>query len=543
MSNDTTDHDGGTSTPARRARAECRETGQSCGGGQTAGGGAPALADVSRRTVLGGLTALAAGSLTFGSASSARSDVPRPTVEGPIEGGARTGRPQGAAPIDFQAYGYVEEEFFVSGEARNDDFFSDGEQADDAAEYKTRIVVYRPRSPRRFNGSVYAEWLNVSTQVDAPVAWPNGFDSLMRNGTAVALVSAQEVGVDDSALGLDLVSWDPERYGDLQHPGDEYALDIFAQAVRALSRRNRGFSRRRGEPAPMGRHRVRHALATGHSQSAFFLLRYINLVAPVYGIVDGFVPAGSPLTTARADLAPILWFNSEDEAGGFGFGEDSDDDSDDGGIDIPTTGLNLDALEPGPRDDEGLFKLWEVAGASHVNNWLSRWSGAVRRRDFQGLEPDFDPDRAGQYGELPDANFGECDFNYFPARWAWRAALEELREWVARGDEPSRADRLQRTVDDEGNVVLERDEFDNALGGLRLPPIDVPVATYDAASCGLTGRTFRLDDETLAELYPTHEEYVDQIRRASIRAVGRGHFRPRDARFLVRRAEESPIGE
>ncbi|MDS0477626.1 alpha/beta hydrolase domain-containing protein [Natrinema sp. 1APR25-10V2] len=385
----------------------------------------------------------------------------------------------------------------------------------------------------------------LSTQMDAPVAWPNAYDSLMRNGTAVALVSAQKVGVDDSRTGRDLVSWDSERYGSLAHPGDRYALDIFAQAITAL--RPRGLDRWSRETDPMGNLRPDHALATGHSQSAFFLLRYINMVAPEYGLVDGFVPAGSPLTTARADLAPILWLNSEDEATGFdtdiGQGDDSQGDIPQGEIDFPSTGLNLEDARPGPRDDEGLFKLWEVAGTSHVNTWLREWTAAVSRRDFQGENANRDPKRAGNYGQRPADTLGECGYNYFPARFGWRAALEQLREWVARGDEPPWADRLDRTIDDEGNVVLERDEYGNAEGGLRLPPIDVPVATYEAVPCDLFGRTVQLNDATLSELYPSHDAYVDDLKAASATAVGRGHMLARDARTLLARARASDIGK
>jgi len=174
-------------------------------------------------------------------------------------------------------------------------------------------------------------------------------------------------------------------------------------------------------------------------------LRYINLAAPAYGVVDGFLPAGSPLTTARTDQAPILWFNSEDEASGFG---DFSQNGDTPEIDIPTSGLRLDEVSIGPRNDERNFVLWEVAGPSHVNNWLRRWTEAVRRRDFQGLEPNWDPETAGDYGQQPDSTYGECGYNYVPARYAWRAALEQHREWVARGDRPPRADRIERTIDD-----------------------------------------------------------------------------------------------
>ena len=39
------------------------------------------------------------------------------------------------------------------------------------AAYKTRLVVYRPIDPKRFDGTVVVEWLNVSGGVDATARW------------------------------------------------------------------------------------------------------------------------------------------------------------------------------------------------------------------------------------------------------------------------------------------------------------------------------------------------------------------------------------
>ena len=33
-----------------------------------------------------------------------------------------------------------------------------------------------------------------------------------------------------------LKQWDPERYGDLVHPGDQYSYDIYSQAAQAVRR-------------------------------------------------------------------------------------------------------------------------------------------------------------------------------------------------------------------------------------------------------------------------------------------------------------------
>ena len=65
------------------------------------------------------------------------------------------------------------------------------------------------------------------------------------DGFAVVGVSAQRVGVEGptaelAALGMvspSLKGDDPERYGDLQHPGDDFSYDIFTQAARLLGAR------------------------------------------------------------------------------------------------------------------------------------------------------------------------------------------------------------------------------------------------------------------------------------------------------------------
>ena len=84
--------------------------------------------------------------------------------------------------------------------------------------------------------------------------------------------SAQEVGIHGFPAGMErygghgrpLVVHDPERYGDLHHPGDQASFDIFCQAGRAARsmaidhRRSAG----RAGGAPADRHRwfaVRHA--------------------------------------------------------------------------------------------------------------------------------------------------------------------------------------------------------------------------------------------------------------------------------------------
>lgn len=76
---------------------------------------------------------------------------------------------------------------------------------------------------------------------------------------------------------------------------------------------------------------------------------------------------------------------------------------------------------------------------------------------------------------------------------------------------------------------------------MRLPPIDVPVATYVAGACQLFGVTIPLPPTTLQQLYPTHDVYVAKMQVATDKAVAAGILLPEDAADLMARAERSAI--
>ena len=137
------------------------------------------------------------------------------------------------------------------------------------APYTTRIVVVRPTDPKKFNGTVVVEWLNVSGGVDAGVDWNTTHREITRNGYAYVGVSAQKVGVD----------WRPECDGVKYAPeeGESRAVrtagasrrrvlyDLFSQAGRAVRSTDR--VRVLGPLVPQ------RVLAIGESQSAILLRR------------------------------------------------------------------------------------------------------------------------------------------------------------------------------------------------------------------------------------------------------------------------------
>ncbi|MGH9004770.1 MAG: alpha/beta hydrolase domain-containing protein, partial [Acidimicrobiia bacterium] len=100
------------------------------------------------------------------------------------------------------------------------------------------------------------------------------------------------------------------------------------------------------------------------------------------------------------------------------------------------------------------------------------------------------------------------------------------------------AERLSRV-----GFLLARDAHGNARGGLRLPALDVPVATYlGEQHHGADGHTSAFDPGTLAGLYPTHDAYVAAMREATDRAVAQGFMLGADREEWMSRVRASPIG-
>src|SRR5215217_1129216 len=130
-----------------------------------------------------------------------------PEVEGPIAGAPANHMPPGLA----ERYGYVEEEYFLSGQATAyepvGDLSSDGRwavQRADAAAYRTRVIVRRPADPAAVSGTVVVEWFNVTAGVDADPAFGLLHPVLLGAGHAHVAVSAQQVAIRGGEPALDI---------------------------------------------------------------------------------------------------------------------------------------------------------------------------------------------------------------------------------------------------------------------------------------------------------------------------------------------------
>lgn len=434
------------------------------------------------------------------------SPVPVPLVLGPVTGGIRTGQPFGTSLFPLLP-NYIEEEFLIQGVAT-------AHESGDSAPYTTRILVRRPRAAEDFNGTVLVDWNNVTLQFDFDSAWFAMGDTLMRRGFIYLSVSAQNQGVDGSPLGL--FFWDVARYGQLRHPGDDYAHDIFSQAAQSVLD---------GKVLPPDfRDRLQYRIASGASQSGILLRTYINEVHETARVFDAFMPQIASPGDVRTDIGPQLWWLSQAEA----------------------------ASESAPPEDTAHFRYWETAGPPHTNYPANSYIHSIIVYNFvsAGLVNLFNPLADHQYGEQ-DLR-GSCTFNRYPAGHSWSAALVALDQWLRTGVPPPTVPRIER--DEAGDLLF--DEHGNVLGGLRSPVVDVPLAAYYAGAlppaaaltpCAagggvpLVGTSQTFTGSKLAALYPSHEDYLQKFEAAGQRAVDAGWLLPEHFEELLRYARAADV--
>jgi len=420
--------------------------------------------------------------------------------------------PLSANPSDLAAHGYVEQEYFASGTAYSfaaRAMPSDGKwsiAADGSAPYRTRVIVRRPSDPAAFDGNVVVEWMNVSASESAP-DWDYLDPALMDAGAAYVAVSTQALAVNGgkallgSGTAPGLRQKEPDRYGSLVHPGDQYSLDIFAQIGAAL---------RAPAPSVLGGLHPTHVVAIGESQSAFYLTTYADALQPLDPAFQGiFIHSrgggsatfgGTDVTSAingdvriRTDLAvPVFQFETQTDVIQLGYAA---------------------ARQP----DTSRIRTWEVAGTSHA--------------DAYELGPG-----AGFLGCTTPVNAG-------PQHEVAQAAFVSFLRWVDRGTPPPSPRPF--TLSATQPAALALDVHGNVVGGVRTPAVDVPVATLSGAPpagsstlCGLFGSTVPFSGPTLVALYGSNAAYVAAFTADLDRAIAAGYVLPADRAALLAQARQ-----
>jgi hypothetical protein len=529
---------------------------------------------------LPGITSLPSGSTGSGSSSALAAGggalptvTPIPADAGehgyPFDAVPTTPLYPGAPTIDLAADGYVQKEFLLSGTddvyGRSGAWASNGDWQVPVAEanvlYTTRFLVRYPTNPAKFKWTVVVEWLNDSTGADVDPVWAEDASELLADGYAYVGVTAQRAGMED------LKTWDPERYGSLGDQSDGQSYGIFTQAAEAI---------RADAATILGGLDPKDLIAAGDSQSAFRLTTYVNAFEPLTHAYDGFLLVGRSVTAAPLGSgllstspapasirsnpgAPVLEVNTQG--------------------DVEEFGASL-ALQPATNE----LRIWEVAGASHIDDHEASYELETLAREEPSVPAPSCLLGTPIGGVSPLVN-GLNQADNMPLYQAEQAALADLQRWVTSGvPAPAEQSPLSTTSVLGGAVqVVNTNQFGLASGGVELPQAQVPteysspinVSTLDLEDlspltlfqdltaeldfftegalpitdtaarneglCLLSGSFLPLPAAELAQLYPTHPDYVAKVTAAAEADEAEGFLTPTDAAQDIAAAQASSI--
>ncbi len=455
--------------------------------------------------------------------------------------------------FDVSRLGYEETEYLIEGTALS--YELKGERGADGrwevtegpeAPFRTRIVVRRPADPDAFSGTVVVEWHNVSAGIDAAPDWGFVHRHLAARGHAFVGVSAQKAGIDGGGIvpgapGLHLKLMAPERYAELEHPGDAWSFDMFTQVGELLCAP--------GAQNPLRGLEPERLLAAGESQSAACLVTYINAVDPHARVFDGFFVHGRPgagvaidgvfIPRARAASGEVEISDTAIEIASKG--ERLRDD-----VRVPVLVLQseTDVIVLGSaraeQPDSERIRLWEIAGAAHADTYTISGS----RHDDGTIGGARLAELMRPTGTLLIGNT-ETPINCGPQQhYVAQAAMKHLVEWAAGGPPPPNAPRLARTGDDSAPFGL--DANGNVLGGIRTPWVDVPTAVLSGLGQAgdsfafLFGRTVPFDEAALAAHYPAGKsEYLERFEAALDATISAGFLLGEDREEMLEIARNS----
>ena len=454
--------------------------------------------------------------------------------------------------FSIQSKGYERREYFFRGTANaytsEEPLSADGhwsvQPSGETAQYKSRMVVYRPTDPEKFNGTVIVEWMNVSSSVDTPTEWIMLHTELMRKGYAYVAVSAQYVGIEGGPIPLPKLvplclsakCVSPLRYKSLSHPGDSFSYDIFHHAAQMV--------RFPQELNPLGKLNPQVVIAAGQSQSAHRLMTFVNAFGKNTDVFDGYFihsRLGSGLPELGFGSAPLSQQPQQEIHPG-----DVVQVRDDLMVPVMNLQAETDQLDLkahlSRQADNDYFRLWEVAGSAHADNYVSLLGLFDGGENVSTAEV--------TYTQSPNPLLGSCPtkVNTGPQHhFIAKAAIHGLNRWIVEGVAPMSFPRLMLNAAEDG---FETDALGNALGGVRSPYVDVPIAKMTGSNyaprqgeglCYLYGTTDPLSTEQLQALYPSHEAYVSAVTTAVYEAVNNGTLLPEDADLIIAAAQETNL--
>ena len=439
-------------------------------------------------------------------------------IEGPI-GADRNSRPVVLEPyaVDkMPEYGYIQEEFFVSGNAADH-------------EYSTRILVRRPRDMNFYNGRMLME---VSHIWGGTSVWRAYHRQIMRSGYIWIELDSQ------APSALDLIQRkDPQRYSRMKFMPGELASDFAASipftenpTPEILAEQYDEFKERWWAATPQSfeiiaqvADRLRKDLPGingsaaktiafgGISQTGGVVRKFIQDYHNRFckddgtGLIDLYLPGASGGDALPDIDAKVIEILGESEFQSVRW---------DCGVSGQTRGVSH------RREDSESFRLYEVAGMAH------RETRRMSDRDLERLK-----DCA-----LPEG----AHWSSFPNSHVYNALLELGCRW-AEGETVPPESAILQTIGESDEIV--RDKFGNAKGGLRTTYTDAPISSLVAATpmgrpSWYHGNETPLSADSLRLEYGDVSTYRQQLGEVLNRMLSMQVILPEDAEEIRLCAEE-----
>ena len=491
-----------------------------------------------------------------------------------ILGGAQAAAPQGASPatpvpavtgpipvtptsvplmassalqtvVDLPGAGYVEEEFFVSGRANVYDWAANGALSvrTAATPYTTRILLRRPADPQRFSGNVVVEIANGARGFDFNFAWGVSHDYFMENGDVFVVLTLAEGNLEG------LKAFDAVRYAPLSMANptlDETCVsgrgggpptpstfeeglrwDILSQVAALLKAARPG--------GPLAGFNVQRAYMTAYNPGE--MVTYMAAIHPNARLAngdpvyDGYIQHRHPRPVRIRRCAPAPA-------------------ADDPRQTLRNLGVPLIRVMPETdvitlsefrREDSDAagdrYRLYEVAGGSHADGWFYPFQPSVEVLKQVG----------SNYPYLASWPFhNQCEPEMLlmmtPINtYVLDAAFANLTRWVRDGVAPPRAARIEIENVGTPQARVARDESGNAVGGVRTPYVDVPIATYHTTSvgdgfCPEIGHKEPFDWARLNRLHGTPQNYAAKVAQSVDRLVQERWLTESDGRKITAEA-------
>jgi Alpha/beta hydrolase domain len=460
-------------------------------------------------------------------------------------------------PIRLGRYGFVEDEYLLSGTANVYGWvprsnYETTIQASGA--YTTQMDIRRPKDMRRWSGRVVVEISNMSSGYNFAAIWSAIWQRVVKRGDVFIGITSKPNVIPG------LLRFDAQRYSRLSFanpvPADQQACgslptdpdynpnlsklyengliwDVLTQVGRSL--------KTTGKANPLGRPASRVYLS-GESQSSGFLETYYKWFTPaallptgkpVYdGILsETLVGRQAPINQCANVTTPLAADDPQNGQIGRGVGRS-----------VPWMEINSQWDYPAARgygpyrnsnSAHNKARFWELAGANHGWAWQYKYGDAS------------EADLAKAGFDVPSSYDWQCTVNNpeVPLYMAEKAAYEALDTWVRNGTAPSIAPPIvTKPIDPSIAQGTFRDApyydaFGNAMGGLRLPMVAVPVASFGPGQYALSGSCPQIAPfapEILGQLYRNRGDYIARYQAVTAQLVEDGFILPEDVRKLNR---------